>query len=312
MIEAWFPPRLKRASPARGARNLFRRFGTGPGESNEVVKSFNCESDSALPITRMTEWDAAGYSRISSLQAAMAREVLALLELDGSERIIDIGCGAGKITAEIASRVPSGSVVGVDPSHDMIRFAQDHFARGNLRFEVADARRLPFQNEFDLAVSFNALHWIPDQDAALRSIHSALVAGGRTQFRLVTAGARQSLESVVEETRASPEWKIYFNNFRDPYLRLTPDEYVALAERNGFRVLRLNTEDHSWDFGSRAAFAAFSAVGLVAWTDRIPGAKRQKFVDDVLDRYQLVARSRPDEANTFKFYQTDIGMQKRG
>jgi trans-aconitate 2-methyltransferase len=257
----------------------------------------------------MTEWDAAGYSRISSLQAAMAREVLALLELNGSKRILDVGCGQGKITAEIASRVPRGSVMGVDPSHDMIRFAQDHFTHPNLRFEVADARRLAFENEFDLAVSFNALHWIPDQDAALCSIRSALVAAGKAQFRLVTAGARQSLESVVEEARAAPQWKVYFKNFQDPYLRLTPDEYVAVAKRNGFRVLSVETRDHSWDFGSREAFGDFSAVGLVAWTDHLPVAERKKFLDDVLDRYQSVANTRAGEENTFKFYQTDIALQ---
>ena len=264
----------------------------------------------------MTEWNAADYSRHSSLQEAMAQEVLALLDLNGSERILDVGCGEGKITADIASRVPRGSVVGVDPSHDMIDFAERHFTLKmpsgaplrNLRFEVADARRLSFKDEFDLAVSFNALHWIPDQDAALRSIRSALVAGGKAQFRLVTAGARQSLESVVEETRTAPEWKAYFKNFQDPYLRLTPDEYVAVAERNGFRVLRVNTQDHSWDFGSRATFAGFCAVGLVAWTDRLPAAERQKFLDEVLDRYQSVAATRAGEENMFKFYQTDVAM----
>jgi trans-aconitate 2-methyltransferase len=266
----------------------------------------------------MTEWDAAGYSRISSLQAAMAQEVLALLDLNGSERVLDVGCGEGKITAEIASRVPEGLVVGVDPSHDMIEFAENHFTLAtssgaslrNLRFEVADARSLSFKNEFDLAVSFNALHWIPQQDAALRSIYSALVPDGRAQFRLVTAGARQSLESVVEETRTARGWKAYFKNFQDPYLRLTADEYVALAERSGFRVLRANTRDHAWDFGSRAAFANFSAVGLVAWTDRLPPAERPKFIDDVLDRYHAVAASRAGEENTFKFYQTDVAMTK--
>ncbi len=121
----------------------------------------------------MTEWNAAEYYRRSSLQEAMAQEVLALLDLKGSERILDVGCGDGKITAEIASRSPKGSVVGVDPSRDMIGFAQSHFGAGtrpNLRFEVADARWLPFKNEFDLVVSFNALHWIPEQDAALTSI----------------------------------------------------------------------------------------------------------------------------------------------
>jgi len=258
----------------------------------------------------MTEWDAAGYSRISSLQAAMAQEVLALLQLNGSERILDVGCGDGKITAEIASRVRNGSVVGVDPSQDMIRFAQDHFTRTNLHFEVADARHLSFKNQFDLAVSFNALHWIPDQDAALCSIRSALDRPGRTQFRLVTAGPRQSLESVVEETRMAPEWETYFKDFQDPYLRLTADEYVAVAERNGFRVLCVQTQDHSWDFGSAPAFAHFCAVGLVAWTQRLPAPKRPRFVNNVLDRYRSVAGSGPGQENTFKFYQTDIAMKK--
>src|ERR1700751_1168879 len=109
----------------------------------------------------MTEWNASEYARISTLQAAMAEEVLALLELKGNERILDVGCGNGKVTAEIAARVPQGAVVGIDPSQEMIAFASSHFGPAihpNLRFQVADARHLPFQEEFDLVVSFNALH----------------------------------------------------------------------------------------------------------------------------------------------------------
>ena len=71
----------------------------------------------------MTEWDATEYSRRSALQEAMAGEVLALLDLKGSERALDVGCGDGKITGQIASRASKGSVVGVDPSRDMIGFA---------------------------------------------------------------------------------------------------------------------------------------------------------------------------------------------
>lgn len=56
----------------------------------------------------MTEWDAAEYSRRSGLQEAMAQEVLALLDLKGSERVLDVGCDDGKITAEVATRVPRG------------------------------------------------------------------------------------------------------------------------------------------------------------------------------------------------------------
>src|SRR5262249_39372866 len=150
----------------------------------------------------MTEWDAAGYAHISSLQKAMADEVVALLDLKVSQRILDVGCGEGKITAQILERARDGAVVGVDPSHDMIQFARTHFGGASrLQFQVADARSLPFQNEFDLVVSFNALHWIPDQGAALKSIHSALKSDGKAQLRLVPAGARQSLGAVVAETR---------------------------------------------------------------------------------------------------------------
>jgi len=259
----------------------------------------------------MTEWDAAEYSRRSSLQEAMAQEVLALLDLSGSERILDVGCGDGKITAEIASRAPKGSVVGVDPSRDMIRFAQTHYdssARPNLRFQVADAHTLPFQNEFDLVVSFNALHWVPEQEAALRSIHFALISGGKAQLRFVPAGTRKSLENIVEETRRTSRWSAYFQDFHDPYLHLTPEEYAAMAECNGFRVLRVSSKDHAWDFGSRVAFSAFCAVGCVAWTGRLPEAERADFINDVLDRYQLIAADCSGEENTFKFYQMDISL----
>jgi trans-aconitate 2-methyltransferase len=259
----------------------------------------------------MTEWDAAEYSRRSSLQEAMAQEVLALLDLDGSERILDVGCGDGKITGEIASRASKASVVGVDLSQDMISFAQGHFGPTtlpNLRFLVADARRLPFKNEFDLVVSFNALHWIPDQQAALSSIRSTLVSRGKAQLRLVPKGARKSLENVAEETRRTPRWNAYFQDFQDPYLHLTPEEYAAVAERNGFRILGVSTKDHAWDFGSRMAFSGFCAVGCVAWTSRLPAAERADFINDVLDRYQLVASRDSGEENTFKFYQMDISL----
>src|SRR5499433_1134482 len=259
----------------------------------------------------MTEWQASDYNRQSSLQQAMAEEQLGRLTLDGGERILDIGCGDGKITAEIAARVPRGTVVGVDASRDMIAFASSHFGptvRPNLRFEVADARVLPFRNEFNRIVSFNALHWIPEQDAALRSTRSAMTSDGQALLRLVPKGERKSLENVIEETRRSARWIAYFREFHDPYLHLTPEEYATAAERNGLRVLRIHTEAKAWDFKSRSAFFDFSSVGFVEWTRRLPEIERPNFINDVLDHYQSVAADRPGEENTFKFYQMDITL----
>jgi trans-aconitate methyltransferase len=257
----------------------------------------------------MTEWRASDYSRQSSLQQALAEEQLGRLTLEGTERILDVGCGDGKITAEIAARVPRGSVLGVDPSRDMIAFASSHFgppAQANLRFEVADARRLPYRDEFDLVVSFNALHWVPEQGAALDAIRAALKPGGRALLRMVPQGRRKSLEDVIEDVRHRPRWAAYFPGFQRPYVHFTPEEYRALAERHGFRVLRLGMEDGAWDFKTREAFLAFGRATFVEWTRCLPESEWPAFITEVLDRYRAVAADSPQEANTFKFYQMEV------
>jgi len=261
----------------------------------------------------MTEWDASEYARLSALQEAMAQEVLSLLDLEGNERVLDVGCGNGKVTSKIAARVPRGNVVGVDSSAEMIAFALKNYSREvqpNLRFEVANARKLPFREEFDLVVSFNALHWIPEQDEALRSIRTAMKSGGLAQLRLVPTGKRKSLEAVIEETRKSPAWARYFTDFRDPYLRLTPDQYAGMAEQNGLHVRHIHTADQAWDFKTRAAFVAFGSVTFVEWSQLLPEAERLDFVTDVLDRYQIVAADVPGEENAFKFYQMDVTLSR--
>lgn len=260
-------------------------------------------------MSAATEWNAQGYASISELQATMAEEVLALVDLKGAERVLDVGCGEGKITARIAARVPQGSVVGIDPSEQMIHYASKQFGpevASNLTFQVADASRMEFHNEFDWVVSFNALHWIPDQDPALRSIAAALKPGGTAQLRLVPKGERKSLEDVIEETRLSSRWSGYFPNFSDPYLHLTPEEYVYAAERNGLSVVGVNTKDRAWDFQSRAAFEKFGSVTFTAWTRLLPENEKGAFVSGVLDRYLGTNAS----GGIFRFYQMDVRATK--
>ncbi len=261
----------------------------------------------------MTEWNAAGYAMIAGLQVAMADEVLGLLTLKGDERVLDLGCGNGKVTATIAARVPQGSVLGVDASAEMIALSAQQFPPPqypNLHFQTGDIRRLDFREEFDLVVSFNALHWIPEQEKALRGIRAAMKSDAVAQLRLVPAGRRKSLETVLEETRQSADWAGYFQQFRDPYLRLTQEQYAELAEQNGLRVLDIHTADKCWDFQSEEGFRAFGSVTFVEWTKVLPEDRRGAFVADVLRRYRLEVADGPGEENTFKFYQMDVRLAR--
>jgi trans-aconitate 2-methyltransferase len=260
----------------------------------------------------MTEWNASGYFEQSALQKRLAEASLARLTLEGSERVLDVGCGDGKITAEIAERLPRGSVVGIDPSERMVDFARDHFrsTHPNLLFEVGDATRLGYRAVFDLVVSFNALHWVQDQAAALRGIHGALVDGGRAVLQFVPRGERTSLEDVIEETRASPRWALYFEGRRPPYVHPAVAEYRSLAEESGLRVEAVDTRLESWDFGSRAGFVDFARVTFVEWTKRLPAAELDAFILDALDRYRRVGDGSAGDADVFHFYQMRLVLRR--
>jgi trans-aconitate 2-methyltransferase len=261
----------------------------------------------------VTEWDAQAYNRVSALQQWLAEKTLVGLRLDGHERVLDVGCGDGKITGEIARRLPRGSVLGVDASRTMVGFAARTFPATtypNLAFRVADAAQLPFVDEFDLVVSFNCLHWVRDQAAALCGIRAALVASGSAHLRLVSRGARRSLEDVIEDTRRAPPWAAYFPDYQPPYLHLTPDAYRALAGSNGLRVERLDVRQEAWDFESRDAFGRFAAATFVEWTRLIPPKRHGAFINEVLDRYQQVGDGSPSQANVFTFYQMEIVLRR--
>ena len=101
-------------------------------------------------------WDPAAYAANSAPQQFWARELIAKLDLRGNEHVLDVGCGDGKVTAEIAQAVPRGSAVGVDASLEMIEFARKTFPPGaipNLGFHIMDAREIHFAEKFDVVFS---------------------------------------------------------------------------------------------------------------------------------------------------------------
>ena len=106
------------------------------------------------PVLPTARWNAADYAANSAAQQIWARELIAQLQLLGNEHILDVGCGDGKVTAELARAVPKGSVNGIDASPEMIRFARITFPpdrHPNLAFQVMDAREIgpaQFGNHF--------------------------------------------------------------------------------------------------------------------------------------------------------------------
>ena len=253
----------------------------------------------------MSQWDPDSYGHVNTLQQLVAERALADLVLDGGERVLDVGCGDGKVTAMIAARLTTGTVVGVDPSAKMIDAARRLLPdTSRSTFLVGTAATLTFHASFDVATSFNALHWEIRWLEALQRIRSALRPNGRALLVFVCDGERPSLEDVVMHTCQSLRWQSAFDDFGAPFVHVDPDAYAAAAGSAGFAVERLVVDDLEWDFGTRAAFIDWCTAGLVAWTGRLAPDDRADFVEDVISAYAEVSGS----DSRFRFLQCRIRL----
>ncbi|OUS92329.1 trans-aconitate 2-methyltransferase [Rhodococcus sp. NCIMB 12038] len=236
----------------------------------------------------MVDWDGEGYADVGALQRAVAEQSIAGLDLAGTERVLDVGCGDGFVTLRIAERLPGGSVVGVDASPRMIAKAVSRAVPDGARaeFRIADARDLPFDGEFDVAVSFNALHWVPDLQVALAAIARSVVDGGRVIVQMVCAGRRTSVEDVMMAISARPQWAEFFTDFTAPYVHVDPATFRGLAKTAGLDTTDLVVRDVEWDFGSREEFVRWCTVGSTDWTAHLDAAAVPEFMDDVAREYE--------------------------
>jgi trans-aconitate 2-methyltransferase len=240
-----------------------------------------------------SDWDGAGYAQVSGLQRAMAAASLESVVVAGTERVLDVGCGDGQVTRLLAARLPAGSVLGVDPSPRMIAAAA---AGRNVTFQVGDVTTMSFAREFDLVVSFNALHWVADQSTAYRNIAAALRPDGRAVVQYVCRGPRPSIEQVAMGVTRDPRWAAAFADFAPPFVHIDPGDLAAISR---MRLTDRSVVDREWDFGSREEFAKWCTVGFAAWTSRLSDGDVGAFVDDVVERYEGVV-GRP---GVFRFLQ---------
>jgi trans-aconitate 2-methyltransferase len=250
----------------------------------------------------MADWVGADYRRLSRLQDAVAAEALAELVLRGDEAVLDVGCGDGRRTAEIAQRVPRGRVLGIDASPRMIEAAAD-LRRPGLDYACIRVQDLDADGEFDVVVSLNALHWVPAPQwpDVLQRLHRALRPGGSALLQFVCApdatapdqaGPEQtgpdqtSVEQTGMDVAASPRWRQWFTGFAAPFTHPQPQAFADQAADAGFRVRRSSVQRHEWPFPDREAFAQWTAVGFGDWTARLPGeAEAGQFVREVVDTY---------------------------
>ena len=250
---------------------------------------------SSSPTVR---WNAADYAAHSVPQLTWARELIAKLKLRGDEHILDVGCGDGKITAEIARAVPRGSATGVDASPQMIGFAQRAFPPAknpNLEFRVMDARKIKFARRFDFVFSNAALHWMDNHRAFLRGAAAVLRSGGRL---MVSCGGKGNAQDVFVALRPElrlKRWREFFRRMPKPYFFYAPEDYERWLPKSGFKIQSLKLAPKDATYAGTDGFAAWVRTTWLPYTQRVPEPLREEFIAAVTDRY--VAKHPPDAEN---------------
>ncbi len=244
------------------------------------------------------EWNPADYGRSSSAQERWAAEFIAAIPFAGTEHVLDVGCGDGKVTAMLAGNVPGGRVLGVDSSRPMVEAAMERYAAfaPRLSFQMADASALPFREEFDVVFSNSTLHWIRDHRPVLRGIRDALKPGGRAFLRFGGKGSTAEVKKVLHDLMERPEWNGHFAGFESPFGFYDPIEYIPWIEAAGLEPEHVELVPRTMRHDA-AGLRGWVRTTKMPYTARIPESLRETFIGQVIAEF--VRRYPADESGQF-------------
>ena len=228
------------------------------------------------------DWDPGLYDTISDMQLGWGRAVLERLELTGDERVLDAGCGTGKVTALIAERVPRGHVIGIDGSPSMVEGARSR-ARPNTTFIVSDLLELQFDEPVDVVFSNATFHWIHDHDRLFRRLHDALRPGGRLEVQFGGKGNVAALEEAVDRVSGMPPFAEHLAEVPRPWHFPSAEATAAALEEAGFVEARCWIDHMTESFDEARDLRA---CGVGHHLDLLPEALHDGFVDAVVDEME--------------------------
>jgi trans-aconitate 2-methyltransferase len=228
--------------------------------------------------SRPREWDAATYDRIADPMTRWGSTVLDRLPLRGDERVLDAGCGTGRVTEQLADRLPRGRVVALDGSASMVEAARARLARFGDRIEyvVADlGAPLPIEGPVDAVLSTATFHWMPDHDALFANLAAAMAPGGPLVAQCGGAGNIASIQRVLATIGDGWLGAVHFE---------TPDATAERLEVAGFEAIECWLTEEPTRFEPGEPFETYlRTVVLGAHLERLRAAEHDAFVHRVAE-----------------------------
>ena len=172
----------------------------------------------------MNRWNIELYENKHSYVWEYGKKLLEMLAPQAGELILDLGCGTGQLTAEIAAT--GAKVIGLDISESAIAQCRQNYPQ--IEFRIANGADFSCEQSFDAVFSNAALHWIHPPAAAVKYIYQALKPGGRFVAEFGGKGNVQQIIEAMNTVLAEPEY--------NPWYFPSIGEYSSLLEQQGFKV----------------------------------------------------------------------------
>jgi len=256
-------------------------------------------------------WRAKEYHDLSIAQYVAASNLLDRLNVAADDHIIDIGCGNGKITANLSKIASRARVLGIDKSHEMISFANENFANENypnLTFKIQDAENLFALNTFDIVFSSFALQWIEDKNRFFKNAYNVLRKDGRLAV-ITPLGISTELQKAVDSIIALSEWSDYFQEFHPGWFFSNKNTIKHLVKENCFRIKYFSSCIQKVVFPSRESFEKYVLLWL-SYLIPIPEELKSKFFDKIMEKYFKILPIRSNGTAILRIPRLDLIAEK--
>lgn len=218
------------------------------------------------------------YEKNSNLQNNLARDILDSYQVNPRAHILDIGCGDGRITAELSKRAKKGEVLGIDSSPNMIRFASRNFPKTrfpNLCFSQKKAESLKILEKLDLIVSFSCFHWLREPEQAFQRLSDSLKQGG--ELLILTYPKESYYYQYLEQAlKGYPDYQIHSAY----HTMLSTNEYKNLLSINNLELLTFEKRDLIASYNSPKEIQGFIKGWLNSYVP-LPEKLHKEFLQDV-------------------------------
>ena len=240
-------------------------------------------------MSNSREWNAVDYHRLSAPQFQWGKRVLSELRLRGDECVLDAGCGSGKLTRLLLENLPSGRVVALDVSRNMVKHAREnlHAEFGDhVEFVAADLLALPFGVAFDGIFSTASFHWVLDHDTLFQNLCASLKPNGWLHAQCGGGPNLKRLRERVQALSKTAEFSRWLSDFPEPWLFANPQDTAQRLRSAGFIAIDVNTEQAPFSAGNSGEFKSYLRTFVLhRHLELLPDATRKEhFVQQLTDR----------------------------